>query len=63
MGGSFKSLKKSQQRQINSVHKIPPLMQRRKTKRDILFSEEDARAVKQPQRSLGYHAYDRRIQP
>ena len=46
-GGSFKSLKKSQQRQINSVHRIPPLKQRR-TDRDILFLEEDARGVKQP---------------
>ena len=25
IGGSFKSLKKSQQRQVNNVHKIPPL--------------------------------------
>ena len=45
-GGSFKSLKKSQQKQINSVHKIPPFKQRR-TDRDILFLEEDARGVKQ----------------
>ena len=45
-GGSFKSLKKSQQKQINSVYKIPPFKQRR-TDRDILFLEEDARGVKQ----------------
>ena len=31
---------------MNSIHKIPPLKQRR-TDRDILFSEEDAREVKQ----------------
>ena len=46
IGGSFKSLKKSQQRQVNNVHRIPPLKQRR-TDRDILLSIEDARAVKQ----------------
>ena len=46
-GGSFRSLKKSQQRQVNSIHKIQPLKQRR-TNKDILFSKEDARGVKQP---------------
>ena len=46
IGGSFKSLKKSQQRQVNNVHRIPPLKQRR-TDRDILLSVEDARGVKQ----------------
>ena len=46
IGGSFKSLKKSQQRQVNSIHMIPPLKQRMKDM-DILFSEEDARGVKQ----------------
>ena len=44
-GGSFKSLKKSQQRQVNNIHRIPPLKQRRMDK-DILFLEEDARGVK-----------------
>ena len=47
IGGSFKSLKKSQQRQVNSIHMIPPLKQRR-TDKDILLLEEDARGVKQP---------------
>nr|XP_023929259.1 uncharacterized protein LOC112040606 [Quercus suber] len=47
IGGSFRSLKRSPQRQVNSVHGIPHLKQRR-TERDILFSEEDARGVKQP---------------
>jgi len=42
--GSFKSLKKSYQRQVNSIHKIPPLKQRRMN-RDRFFSEEDARGV------------------
>ena len=44
-GGSFKSLRKSYQRQVNSVHSIPPLKQRR-TSGDLYFSEEDARSVK-----------------
>ena len=44
-GGSFKSLKKSQQKQVNSIHRIPPLKQRR-TDMDILFSEKDVRGVK-----------------
>ena len=46
IGGSFRSLTKSYHRQVNSIHRIPPLKQRR-TDRDILFSEEDARWVKQ----------------
>ena len=45
--GLFISLKKSQQRQVNNIHRIPPLKQRW-TDRDILFSEEDVRGVKQP---------------
>ena len=43
----FRSLKKSYQRQVNSVHDLPPMKQRR-TNPDICFSEEDARGVKQP---------------
>ena len=46
-GGSFRSLKKLYQRQVNSVHGLPPLTYRR-TSQDICFSEEDARGVKQP---------------
>ena len=45
--GSFRSLKKLYQKQVNSIHRIPPLKQRR-TDRDILFSKEDVRGVKQP---------------
>ena len=45
--GSCRSLKRSHQRQVNSIHGIPPPKQRR-TERDILFSKEDARGVKQP---------------
>ena len=41
-GGSFRSLRKSYQRQVNSVHSLPPLKQRR-TNQDMYFSEEDAR--------------------
>ena len=47
-GGSFKSLKKSQQRQVNSIHMIPPTKHRRREVTDMVFSEEDARGVKQP---------------
>ena len=46
IGGSFKSLRKACQRQVNRFHRIPPLKQRR-TDRDMFFSEEDARGVKQ----------------
>ena len=45
--GSFKSLKKSYQSQVNSVHKMPPMKQRQED-RDMFFSEEDVRGVKQP---------------
>ena len=44
--GSFRSLRKSYQRQVNSVHSLPPLKQRR-INQDMYFSEEDARGVKQ----------------
>ena len=45
--GLFRSLNKSQERQVNSIYRISPLEQRQ-TNRDILFSKEDARGVKQP---------------
>ena len=44
--GAFKFLRKSQQRQVNSVHKIAPLKKKRRTSTDILFSEEDVKGVK-----------------
>ena len=47
LGGSFKSPKKAYQRQVNSVHMIPPFKQQR-TDRDMSFNEVDARGVKQP---------------
>ena len=49
--GSFKSLKKSYQRQVNSVHSLPPLKQGQ-TGQDMYFLEEDARGVKQPHDDL-----------
>ena len=47
-GGSFKSLKKLQQRQVNSVHTTPPLKHKRRETMDMVFFKEDARGVKQP---------------
>ena len=44
-GRSFSSLKKTCQRQVNSVHMIPPFKQRR-TNQDMSFNEADARGVK-----------------
>ena len=46
-GGSFKSLKKTYQRQVNSVHMMPPFKQKR-TDQDMSFNEADTRGVKQP---------------
>ena len=46
MGGSFKSLKKVYQRQVNNIHMMPSFKQRL-TDQDMCFSEEDARGVKQ----------------
>ncbi|XP_050290156.1 uncharacterized protein LOC126728357 [Quercus robur] len=46
-GGSFKSLKKAYQRQVNSVHVVPPSKHRR-TYQDMSFSERNAMGVKQP---------------
>ena len=43
--GSFKSLKKSYQRQVNNIHRMSPMKQRRMD-RDMFFSEEEARGVK-----------------
>ena len=45
--GSFRSLKKACQRQVNSVHTAPPFKQRW-TNQDMSFSEEDVRGVRQP---------------
>ena len=45
-GGSFRSLRKACQRQVNNVHIIPIFKQRR-IDRYMFFSEEDVRGVKQ----------------
>ena len=42
IGGSFKSLKKSQQRQVNSIHIIRPPKHQRRENLDMVFSDEDA---------------------
>ena len=44
-GGSFRSLKKACQRQVNSVYMIP-LFKQRWTDQDMSFNEADARGVK-----------------
>ena len=49
--GSFRSLKKACQRQVNNVHMIPPFKQRR-TDQDMSFNEADVRGVKQPHNDL-----------
>ena len=46
-GGSFRFLNKECQRQVNSVHMVPPFKHRR-TDQDMSFNEADARGVKQP---------------
>ena len=46
-GGSFKSLKKAYQRQVNSIHMMPPFKQKQ-TNQDMSFNEADARGVRQP---------------
>ena len=46
-GGSFRSLRKATQRQVNSIHMIPPFKQRRMDQ-DMTFSEANARGVRQP---------------
>ncbi|XP_030970301.1 uncharacterized protein LOC115990628 [Quercus lobata] len=46
-GGSFRSLKKTCHRQVNSLHTMPSSKHRR-TYQDMSFNEEDARGVKQP---------------
>ena len=50
-GGSFKSLKKAYQRQVNSVHMMPSFKQKR-TNQDMSFNEANARGVKQPYNDL-----------
>ena len=44
---SFRSLKKASQRQVNSVHMIPPFKQKRMYQ-DMSFNEPNDRGVRQP---------------
>ena len=44
-GGSFRSLKKACQRQVNSIHMVPPL-KHRQTDQDMSFNKVNARGVK-----------------
>ena len=46
-GGSFRSLKRVCQRQVNNIHMTPPFKQKR-TDQDMSFNEADVRGVKQP---------------
>ena len=50
--GSFRSLKKACQRQVNSVHMVP-LLKHRWMGQDMSFNEADARGVKQPHYEIG----------
>ena len=43
--GSFRSLKKVCQRQVNSTHMIPPIKQRRMDE-DMSFNEANAKGVR-----------------
>ena len=45
--GSFKSLKKAYQKQVNNVHMVPPFRQKQ-TDQEISFNETNARGVRQP---------------
>ena len=47
IGGSFRSLKRACQRQVNSIHMVP-LFKQRRTNQDMSFNEEDTRGVNQP---------------
>ena len=48
-GGSYKSLKKTYQRQVNNIHIKHPSTKYQRSKNDnITFSERDASGIKQP---------------
>ena len=48
-GGSYKSLRKAVQRQVNNVHIKHLIAKHHRTRdEDIVFSERDARGVRQP---------------
>ena len=48
VGGSFRSLKKAQQRQVNSIHTVHQPKHQMRESPKMVFSEEDVRGVKQP---------------
>ena len=49
VGGSYKSLRKAVQRQVNSVHIKQPISKHHQTRNDgIVFSEQDVKGIKQP---------------
>ena len=51
--GSFKSFQRAYRRQVKRIHAGHPMMKCRRTRvEDILFSEHDARRVKQPHDDL-----------
>ena len=48
-GGTLKSLKKSHEREIISVHsRLPPMKMLRKDEPDIVFSRRDSHSITQP---------------
>ena len=48
IGGTLKSLKKVQGREINSVHsRLPPIKMPKNEESDIVFSERDSRGIRQ----------------
>ncbi|XP_030930811.1 uncharacterized protein LOC115956634 [Quercus lobata] len=49
IGGTSKSLKKAQGKEINSVHsRLPPMKTPRNDEFDIVFSKRDSRGIRQP---------------
>ena len=47
-GGTLKSLKKAQKKEINSVHlQLPPIKMPKNEESDIVFSERDNRGIRQ----------------
>ena len=48
VGGTLKSLKKAQRREINSVHsQLPPMKMPKNDELDIVFSKRDGRGIRQ----------------
>ena len=49
VGGTLKSLRKAQGREINSVHSwLPPMKMLKNDEPDIVFSKKDSRGIRQP---------------